>query len=211
MLFHVYNRGVERRQIFAQKEDYSAFIKIIEETLEKIPIRICAYCIMPNHWHFVIRTIEEGDLSKFIHRLTNTHVRRWKQYRNDVGSGHLYQGRYHSIPVGSERYARTLLRYVERNPLSSGLVRQAEDWKWSSLWRRESGTEARFPILSPWPFDRPSNWVEEVNQGGVPDDLELQLEMCLKRGRPFGDPEWAKGVAEALGLEQTLSLPRGQS
>jgi REP element-mobilizing transposase RayT len=54
MLFHVLNRGVGRMQIFRAEKDYDAFHRLVEQTLRVAPIRICAYCWMPNHWHFVL-------------------------------------------------------------------------------------------------------------------------------------------------------------
>ena len=77
MLFHVLNRGVGRMRLFEKAGDYDAFERIVEETREAWPMRICAYCLMPNHWHFVLWPEHDGDLAASMQRLTITHVRRW--------------------------------------------------------------------------------------------------------------------------------------
>ncbi len=133
MVFHVLNRGVGRRALFESPEDYAAFEAILEETLVKAPIRICGYCLMPNHWHFVLWPEYGGQLGEFLQRLTITHVTRWQKHRHAVGEGHLYQGRYKSFPIETEDYFYQALRYVERNALRANLVPRSEEWRWSSL------------------------------------------------------------------------------
>ena len=100
MVFHVLNRGVGRRQLFETEADYDAFESIIAETLDKCPMRICGYCLMPNHWHFVMWPEGDEDLGLFMQRLSVTHVTRWQKHRNVVGEGHLYQARFKSFPIG---------------------------------------------------------------------------------------------------------------
>jgi len=84
---------------------------------------------MPNHWHLVLCTLNDGDLSTFMHKLTNTHTRRVHTITQTVGTGPLYQGRYKSFLVDSNEYLMTVIRYVERNPVRAGLVKFAEDWR----------------------------------------------------------------------------------
>ena len=66
----------------------------LAETLERLPMRLCAYCLMPNHWHLVVWPREDGQLGAFLQRLSITHARRWQEHRHVVGTGHVYQGRY---------------------------------------------------------------------------------------------------------------------
>ena len=125
---------------------------VLQEALERVPVRLLAYCVMPNHWHLVLWPRKDGDLSRFVGWLSLTHTQRWHAHRHSAGTGHVYQGRFKSFPVQEDDHLLTLCRYVERNALRSGLVRKAELWRWGSLWRRESGTEAQAAILSPWPI-----------------------------------------------------------
>ncbi|HEY4260585.1 MAG TPA: transposase [Schlesneria sp.] len=74
MVFHVLNRGVGRQRLFDETGDYAAFEDVIEETLVKQSMRICSYCVTPNHWHLLLWPEGDGDLAAFIQRLTVTHV-----------------------------------------------------------------------------------------------------------------------------------------
>ena len=85
-------------------------------------MRLCAYCLMPNHWHFVVWPEHDRDLPRFMQQVTNTHVKRWKEHRHELGYGHLYQGRYNCFPVETEDYFYRVVRYVERNALRARLV-----------------------------------------------------------------------------------------
>src|SRR5208282_1503915 len=104
MVFHVLNRGVGRRLLFTKDEDFLAFERVVEETLRTRRMRLCAYCLMPNHWHFVVWPERDGDLPAFMQQVTYTHVKRWKEHRHEIGYGHLYQGRYKCFPVEREDY-----------------------------------------------------------------------------------------------------------
>src|SRR5208283_1487697 len=121
MVFHMLNRGVGRRVLFTKDEDFLAFERVVEETLRTRRMRLCAYCLMPNHWHFVVWPERDGDLPAFMQQVTNTHVKRWKEHRHEIGYGHLYQGRYKCFPVETEDYFYQVVRYVERNALRANL------------------------------------------------------------------------------------------
>jgi putative transposase len=79
MVFHVLNRGVARMQLFEKPADYQAFELVMRETVDESPMRICAYALMPNHWHLLVWPERDGELAAFMRRLTVTHVRRWQQ------------------------------------------------------------------------------------------------------------------------------------
>ena len=202
MVFHVLNRGVGRRLLFTKEGDFAAFERVVEETLRTRRMRLCAYCLMPNHWHLVLWPEQDGDLPAFMQQVTNTHVKRWKEHRHEIGYGHLYQGRYKCFPVETDDYFYQLVRYVERNALRANLVERADAWAWSSLRRAEREAPA-FPILSPWPVPRPADWLEIVNQPQTESELQA-LRRCVHRGRPFGAPDWVAQTAKRLGLEWTL-------
>jgi putative transposase len=208
MVFHVLNRGVGRMRLFGKEGDYEAFERVLIETLDLRPMRLLAYCVMPNHWHLVVRPRADGDLGAFMQRLSITHARRWQEHRHRVGTGHIYQGRYKSFPVQRDEHFLSVCRYVERNPLRAGLVKRAEDWRWSSLWRRGQRDPDARACLSDWPVDRPRDWRRCVNepQGGAELDA---LRLCVARGRPLGSPAWTKRIAERLGLDSSLR-PRGR-
>jgi putative transposase len=206
MVYHVLNRGVGRMRLFHSDADYAAWERAILETLPLAPMRICAYCWMPNHWHLVLRPERDGQLSTFLQRATNRHTQRWQHAKRRVGYGHLYQGRFKSFPVESDDHFYSLVRYVERNALRAGLVARAEDWRWSSLCRRPA-SEARLP-LSTWPVPRPSRWTARVNQPQTAGELAA-IRHSIRRGRPYGGEAWTTRIAHKFGLESTLR-PRGR-
>jgi putative transposase len=206
--FHVLNRPVGRRTVFESAADYAGFIETVAETLRSRRMRICGYCVMPNHWHMVLWPEHDGDLSAFLQHLTNLHVKRWKRAHNEIGLGHLYQGRFKSFPIQTAVYFHAVVRYVERNPLRANLVSRAEEWPWSSLGQMA----AAGPIpLSVWPVPGPADqhrdlWIEHVNRPQSEGELAGVRE-SVRRGRPYGDDAWAMQAAQRLDLGATMRPP----
>ena len=137
VVYHVLNRRVGRMTLFEKDEDYAAFEQVLSEAHPRSPMRLLAYCLMPNHWHLVLWPRHDGELSRYMQWLTTTHMRRWHAHHGTRGTGALYQGRYKSFPVQEDGHFLVVCRYVERNALRAGLVERAEQWAWSSLWRRQ--------------------------------------------------------------------------
>lgn len=208
MVFHVLNRGVGRMKLFQNEADYAAFEKVIAETLQVRPMRICCYCLMPTHWHLLVWPERDDDLAAFMQRLTITHVARWQRQRRRVGYGHIYQGRFKSFPVSKDKYFYNVARYIERNALRARLVKHTVDWRWSSLWRHEHETKEDAWRLSNWPVRRPSNWRKLVSAPQGVDELKA-LRESIRRGRPYGPEDWVAATAAELGLEASLR-PRGR-
>jgi putative transposase len=212
MVYHVLNRANARLPIFHKDADYEAFERILAEALDHVPgMRLLAYCLMPNHWHLVLWPRKDGELSDFGHWLTLTHTQRWHAHYRDVGSGHLYQGRFKSFPIQADDHFLTVCRYVERNALRANLVKKAEAWRWGSLWQRVQ--EPPSPLLSAWPLPCPADWIAQVNRAQTEAELEA-LRGCVQRGQPYGEENWTKRTAQRLNLESTLQArgrPRKES
>jgi putative transposase len=105
-VYHALNRANGRMRLFLKDGDYEAFERMLAEALEQVPgLRLLAYCLMPTHWHLLLWPRADGELSAFGHWLGLTHTQRWHAHYHNVGSGHLYQGRFKSFPVsGDEHY-----------------------------------------------------------------------------------------------------------
>ena len=206
MMYHVINRGVGKNDLFFDDDDYLAFERVIQETLEKRPMRIMSYCLMKNHWHFVLWPENDGDLARFMQRLTVTHVTRWQKYYNMVGFGHVYQGRFKSFPVETDAYFYQVNRYAERNALRANLVKRAEDWPWGSAWIQKFGTAEHRAMISDWPLPRPRKWLQYVNEPATESELTALRQSCV-RGTPYGSSDWVEKTAIKLGLEATLRSP----
>ena len=202
--YHLINRGNDRAELFHDEDDYHAFVRLLRQATARVPLRPIAYCLMPNHFHLVLWPHGDGDLSRWMHWLTNAHVRRYHQHYHS--SGHLWQGRFKAFPVEGDEHLLTVLRYVERNPLRAGLVDRAEAWPWSSLHGWAAGTPA--PFLSPWPLPRGDGWVAWVNEPLTAAELAA-VRHSVQRGTPYGSDAWVQQTAERLGLQATLR-PRGR-
>ena len=209
-VYHALNRGNGRMTLFEKRGDYEAFERVIEQAVERFPsLELLAYCVMPNHWHFVVRTARNGQLSSFFAWVTLTHTQRWHAHRHTSGGGHVYQGRFKSFLVEDDRHFATVCRYVERNPLRSGLVRQAQDWRWSSLWRWHAGSDRERAILKAWPTPsgrRPRRWVATVNKPQSAEEEEA-LHRAISRGQPFGSPSWQEKMIKQFELQSTCRNP----
>ena len=207
-VYHALNRATARLKLFRKGADYAAFLRVFDEALDRHPIRVLGYCIMPTHWHVVLWPAADGQLSSFLRWLTLTHSVRWHKHYHSTGSGHVYQNRFKAFAIAEDEHLLTLLRYVERNPLRAGLVRRAEDWPWSSLACRLAGGDVAERRLHPWPVALPTNWLQSVN--GVETEAELEaLRRSVVRGRPYGSESWVNAVVQRLGFQATIR-PRGR-
>lgn len=203
LAYHVMNRVSGRQDLFEDAGDYEAFERVLAEAREREEMRVCAYALMPNHFHLVLWPRRDGDLSRFMQWLTMTHTQRWHAHRHNVGHGHLYQSRFKSFPIQSDEHFLSVCHYVERNALRARLAEQAEGWPWCSLACREKKLDKRVRLLDDWPVDRPRDWRRVVNR--PQDERELDwLRRCVRRGQPYGDEAWVRRTAAKLGLESSL-------
>lgn len=208
LIYHVLNRSNAGMTIFDKDQDYLAFEDVLAEAVERSRIRLLSYCVMPNHWHLVVWPEQDGQLSEFTGWLTLTHTQRWHAHRGTAGSGHVYQGRFKSFPVQDDDHFYTVCRYVERNALKANLVRSADQWRWSSLYRWLHGTAQDKQILSSWPLPRKRQWLDHVNTP-LTESEYAALQNCVRRGSPFGEDHWQESKVAELGLQSTVK-PRGR-
>lgn len=206
IIYHVINRANARMTIFSKDKDFLAFLEVLQEAKEKFPVQVLVFCVMPNHWHLILKPLENRSLSKFMGWLTMTHTQRWHAEHHSVGSGHLYQGRFKSFPVKTDEYFLQLARYVERNPLRAKLVKKAQDWRWGSLWLRQQGSREQKQLLSSWPIPPSKNYLKLVNT--LQPKLEVDnIRTSIIKNRPLGDEKWVLRTANQLGLESSLHEP----
>jgi REP element-mobilizing transposase RayT len=98
-VYHALNRAVGRATLFDQPGDYAAFLKVLREANDWLPMRLLAWCALPNHWHLVLWPQRDRDLSEYLRWLTVTHTQRWHAHHHTAGTGPLYQGRFKSFPT----------------------------------------------------------------------------------------------------------------
>lgn len=129
-IYHIYNRGINKMPIFVNPENYAYLLHKVKQLLSELPITILAYCLMPNHYHFVL--IQDGDIpiSKFIQRLFQTYTQAFNTQQKRKGP--LFEGRFCHAHVDQDEYVIHLCRYVHLNPVTAGLVSSPEEWLYSN-------------------------------------------------------------------------------
>jgi putative transposase len=135
-----------------------------------------------------------------MHWLLTTHAQRYRTLH--ATTGHIWQGRYKSFPIQTDGHLLKVIRYVERNPVRAGLVVSSRDWRWSSFSERSPSGE-RPELITEAPVPLPTPWIDWVDTPVSEDELAA-IRTSVRRGRPLGDPAWARGTTERIGLRATL-------
>ncbi len=128
-VYHVILRGINRRNIFQDKEDRTRFLEILDSVKKRSRCMIYGYCLMGNHVHLLIAEIIE-TVSQIMKRLGSAYVYWYNRKHDRVG--HLFQGRFHSEPVHVDEYLLTALRYIHQNPVKAGITQYCASYPWSS-------------------------------------------------------------------------------
>ncbi|GLR11223.1 transposase [Chitinimonas prasina] len=128
-LYHITSRGDRREDIYLAEGDRREFLVLLGQVCERFNWRIHAYCLMTNHYHLVVETVE-GNLSAGMRQLNGVYTQYFNRTHGRVG--HVFQGRYKGILVERDSYLLELSRYVVLNPLRAGMVAELIDWPWSS-------------------------------------------------------------------------------
>ena len=135
--YHVINRGNNRATVFSEPRGFDAFVDLMGRAQSRRPIDVAAVCLMPNHFHLLVRVSVGTDLAAWIHWLLTTYAA-WHHKRHNT-SGRIWTGRFKAFPSQDDRHLLTVARYIERNALRANLVPRAELWPWSSLhWRLDA-------------------------------------------------------------------------
>ena len=199
---HVTQRGSRRQKVFFSDEDRLRYLDLVKEAAEQFGVRFTAWCLMPNHVHFV--AVPKGERS-----LALCFGKAHTQYTRTVNlrkgwRGFLWQGRFASSPM-DKAHAYHAVRYVERNPVRAGLCRVPWRYKWSSAAFHvgENPTDPLVKVEGSEPVD---DWREYLAE---PDADEV---MCLIRretavGRPIGDVLFVRRLEKRLDMTLTRRPP----
>jgi putative transposase len=128
--YHLYNRGNNRQDIFFERENYLFFLRSLRRYLLVETLDVIAYCLMPNHYHLLV-CLKTPHLSAGMQAFSLSYTKAMNRRYNRVGS--LFQGRFQAILVDSTEYLLNLSRYIHWNPVKAGLVKQPQDWEFSSF------------------------------------------------------------------------------
>lgn len=198
---HVLNRGDHRETLFFKPGDFRAFLLVVAEAARRIPMRVLAYCIMRNHFHLLLWPLEGKDLPEFMNVLMNLHIGRYLRHYPPASPGHIYQSRYTNSIVEPGGAVLRVAKYVERNALTAGLVKHAEDYPWSSASPR--ALDDGLPVLAEWPTPKPANWVTLLNLRTPTQEL-TRIQLGIARGAPYGSPAWVEQTVRKFDLEHTI-------
>jgi REP-associated tyrosine transposase len=189
----VINRANGCATIFHKAQDYQAFLSILALAKARHPVKMFAFSLMPNHFHFLIEASHHQSLSRFMQWLLTSHVRRYHKHYGS--SGHVWQGRFKTFPVQRDEHLLMVLRYVLQNPVRSGLAASIDDWPWSSCCRNE--------LADPCPVEVETDWLAHVDEPLSASQL-ASIRQSVNRQRPFGEPDWQTTIAGLFGLESTM-------
>lgn len=149
--YHIYNRGSEKKPIFETRRDYQRFLKtlkyyqiegpkpkfsrfpslLVKELDEsKKIVEIVAYCLMPNHFHLLIKPVKDAGITEFISKISNSYTKYYNTKHNRVGP--LLQGEFKAVPIESDEQLTHVSRYIHLNPLVSGIIKNLNQYEWSS-------------------------------------------------------------------------------
>ncbi|RTL19280.1 MAG: transposase [Burkholderiales bacterium] len=128
-LYHVTSRGDRREDIFVDDADRARLLAVVAQGMARFDAQVLAYCLMSNHYHFVLHT-GQANLSALMRHINGVYTQAFNRRHGKVG--HLFQGRFKAILVDREVYLLEVCRYVELNPVRAGMVAGAGDWPWSS-------------------------------------------------------------------------------
>ncbi len=190
---HITQRGNRRMKVFFSDDDYRFYIELMKQGCEKHHVEIVTYCLMPNHVHLIAIPAEECSLRLAIgeaHRRYTLHINSREEWQ-----GHLWQGRFASFPL-DEAHFLAACRYAELNPVRAGIVRQPEDWCWSSAKAHLEGKDDS--LISVKPLLRiVEDWRSFLYEQIVEDELEL-LRKHSRTGRPLGGKSFIERLERSL-------------
>ena len=128
--YHVYNRGVNGALIFFCDENYRYLLRLLRKNLDRHDVAIVAYCLLPNHYHFLLMPSQDDNLHLMMKGLFGSYSQAVNKQQNRQGP--LFQGRFRSILVDKDEYLVHLARYIHLNPVSAGIVRAPQYWTYSN-------------------------------------------------------------------------------
>ena len=191
---HVIQRGNNRQPIFATSADYQALLGLLEEAAKKFEVSLHAYVLMSNHFHLLATPQTVDGLPKMMQAVGRSYVR----YFNDSQkrSGTLWEGRYKSTLIQTERYLLACMAYIDLNPVRAGLVGAPQDYLWSSHLHYLGARQDR--LITPhslyWelgntPFAREAAYSDLV-QAGVNPVQQAALTDATLRGWALGESDF---------------------
>jgi len=127
--YHVMNRGRRREKIFETTRDYQLFLSTLSEAHQRFEIQVISYCLMPNHYHLLIKT-PQANLGRAMRHINGVYTQRFNRLRKTDGA--LFKGRYKAIVIEEDSYQQQVSRYIHLNPVEAKIVKNPGEYPWSS-------------------------------------------------------------------------------
>ena len=196
---HVTQRGNRRQPVFFSDEDYAAYRDLVAAACAANQVRCMAWCLMPNHVHLILRPASADGLRA---ALAEAHRRYSRRINFAHGwTGYLWQGRFASYAM-EDAHLMTAVRYVELNPVRAGLVKTAENWRWSSAKAHVTGRADGLTDLAALAGVH-RNWRAMLRHGLEAGDLSEEqvaaIEAHMRTGRPRGSEAFVGALETATG------------
>ena len=195
---HVIQRGNNRQAIFATAADRQVMLDLLDENARKFAVAIHAYVLMDNHFHLLATPQTADGLPQMMQAVGRRYVRYFNG--NQQRSGTLWEGRYKSTLIQTERYLLACMAYIDLNPVRAGMVAQARDYPWSShghyIGLRTDKLLTPHPLvwaLGNTPFAREAAYAELV-QAGISAGQQQALTDSALRGWALGEPDFVKNL-----------------
>lgn len=184
--YHIYNRGNRKQEVFIGQRDYERFLKKAEEYKNKFGVTILCYCLLSNHFHFLLRQDADFPITNFMLRLSTSYAKYFNIKYEQVGS--LFQDRFRAKLIETDEYLLHLSRYIHRNPLEFLLPTlgvELANYKWSSypsyIKRVKSELIDSAPVLSYFSKENPNKDYESfVEYDSQKEELDLPRELVLE-------------------------------
>lgn len=128
--FHIMVQGINKEYIFDSEEDIKKYMKIMEQTKQKINTTILAYCMMGNHAHILFYEKDVNILIKYMHRTNLLYAKYYNKKYNRVG--YVFRDRYKTQPIYSEKHLYLCVKYIHNNPVKANICQKASQYKYSS-------------------------------------------------------------------------------
>ncbi|MEY4139646.1 MAG: hypothetical protein RLZZ371_1828 [Pseudomonadota bacterium] len=218
---HVIQRGNNRQAIFVTPDDYRKLLDLLEEYAKKFEVAVHAYVLMSNHFHLLATPQTDDGLPKMMQAVGRSYVR----YFNDVHqrSGTLWEGRYKSTLIQTDRYLLACMAYIDLNPVRAGLVSEAQEYPWSSHLHylglrvdRLIAPHALYWGLGNTPFAREAAYAELV-QNGIKPVQQLAMTQATLSGWALGDEKFVADLQKRTtrrvaksGAGRPLSAKKGE-
>ena len=174
-IYHVFNRGNDRQRLFREEEDFVYFLKCLEKEKTILKAQIYHYCLMSNHFHFLLKVRLGDHLPILMHRLQLGYARYFKRKYKLIG--HLFQSRFKSPHIREESYYLQCGRYIERNPVKARQIQDPSQYLWSSASFYTRGTIN--PILTA------NIYYHEL--GSTPEERQRRYREFLSLDEPYAN------------------------